>query len=84
MRVRVLPGVPNLFLRYAMKYFNCFVKYAIREEHTMFIQMSERCMNSPCIDDINSAIRKKIADRHYGDGESAKILEVNILGQFEI
>ena len=50
----------------------------------MFIQMSERCMNSPCIGDINSAIRKKIADRHYGDGESAKILEVNILGQFEI
>lgn len=67
-----------------MKYFNCFVKYAIREEHTMFIQMSERCMNSPCIGDINSAIRKKIADRHYGDGKSAKILEVNVLGQFEI
>lgn len=68
-----------------MKWFNCFVKYEISgQQHTTFIQMSELCMNSTCIGDINDAIREHIARKHYGDGKSAKILDVSILGQFQV
>ena len=67
-----------------MKHFNCFVKYEdTGASYSMFIQIPESTMNSYDPNSIRNKIKREIAERHYGDGDFAKITEVNILGCYE-
>lgn len=67
-----------------MKNFNCFVKYeGAGTNYSMFIQIPESTMNSHDPNSIRNRIRQEIAERHYGNGDFAKITEVTVLGCYE-
>lgn len=67
-----------------MKHFNCFIKYEDgNKSYSMFIQIPESIMNNYDPDSIRRKIRSEIAERHYGDGNFAKITDVTILGCYE-
>ena len=67
-----------------MKHFNCFVRYEdANKSYSIFIQIPENIMNSYDPDSIRKKINSEIAERHYGDGNFAKIVDVKVLGCYE-
>lgn len=67
-----------------MKNFNCFVKYGNdNKSYSMFIQIPESIMNNYNPDSIRKKINSEIAERHYGDSNFAKIIDVKVLGCYE-
>jgi hypothetical protein len=49
----------------------------------MFIQIPESTMNSYNPNSIRNKIKQEIAERHWGDGDFARITDVTILGCYE-
>lgn len=67
-----------------MKHFNCFVRYEdANKSYSIFIQIPENIMNSYNPNSIRNKIKQEIAERHWGDGDFARITDVTILGCYE-